>query len=75
MAVLFPINNLYTLLGFYSGAATVITDDRGIYILDELKILHDNYCESLCTSIFLPGGTIVGQGGVNIPNPGITVSL
>ena len=51
MAAAIPIRGLYAHLGFSAGTATNITEDQVIDSLDELKILHDNYCENLCKSI------------------------
>ena len=42
----FPIRNVYAKLDFSVGAVTTITDDQGIDILDELKLWHDNDCET-----------------------------
>ena len=75
MAAAVLIRTLYAHLGFYAGSATTITDDQGIYNLGKLKLLHNNYCENMCKYIRRPGEKIVGQGGVDIPKPGIPVSL
>ena len=75
MATAVTIRNLYARLGFSVGSATTITNDQGIDSLYELKLLHDNNCEILWNSIHRSGDTIIGQGGVDIPNPGIPVSL
>ena len=42
----FPIRNVYAQLDFSVGTVTTITDDQGIDILDELKLWHDNDCET-----------------------------
>ena len=75
MADAFPIRNLYNILLFSAGAATTITNYQGIDNLEKLKLLHNNDCENLCKSICHPGVTIVGQCGMEIPNPRITFSL
>ena len=75
MAAVVTIRNLYACLGFSAGATTVITDDQGIDNLDKLNLLHDHDCGNLCKSICCPGVTIVSQGRVDIPNPGISVLL
>ena len=75
MAAVITIRTLYYCLVFSVGTATAITDDIGIDILDKLKLLHDNDCEIICKYIHRPGGTIFGQGGVDIPNRGIPVTL
>ena len=48
MAGVFPIRNFYACLIFPAGYATSITDDQVIDNLDELELLHDNDCESIC---------------------------
>ena len=70
-----PIKTLCPRLDFSAGATNNITNDQGIDNLDELKLLNDNDCENLCKSIRCPGEKVFGQGGVDIPNPGISVSL
>ena len=48
MAAAFYIRNLHASLGFSTRATTIITDDQVIDNLDELELLHDNDCESIC---------------------------
>ena len=72
---------LYARLGFTAPACAVIYDDQGLDALDELALLTDLECESLCKLIRRPGGHIpnprAGDPGeqATIPGIGNTVSM
>ena len=62
-------------LGFTQQGAVAVVNEQGIATLEELGLLTENEIEGLCKTIRRPGGTMVGQGQGNVPNPGTAVSL
>ena len=72
---------IYQLLGFSLEAADLLVDDQDMDTLEELSILTDDECESLCKLVRHPGGTIpnrnmaVAGSPARIPDPGLVVPM
>ena len=72
---------MYQRLGFSLEAVDLLVDDQDMDTLEELSILTDDECESLCKLVRRLGGTIpnpnVTVAGVptRIPNPGLLVPM
>ena len=62
-------------LGFTQQGAVAVVNEQGISTIEELGLLTEDEIENLCKTIRRPGGTMVGQGQGNVPNPGTAVSL
>ena len=76
MADVAATRQLFVRMGFTQAAANALTDKQGIANLDELCLLTDAECTTLCKTLRRPGGTIIPAGGGDpVANPGHSVSL
>jgi hypothetical protein len=76
MADIAATRQLFVRMGFTQAAANALTDEQGIANLDELRLLTDSECSTLCKTLRRPGGTIIPAGGGGpVANPGHSVSL
>ena len=81
MAARAAMSSMYQRLGFSLEAAGLLVDDQGMDTLEELSILTDEECDSLCKLVRRPGGTIpnpnvaVADAPARIPNPGLVVPM
>ena len=72
MADVVALHAALTRLGFSSKAARFITDDQGLYTLDELKAVTNDEIESLFKVVRRPGGTAPNP---NAGDPGQPATL
>ena len=81
MAARAAMSAMYQRLGFSPEAAGLLVDDQGMDTLEELSILEDEECDSLCKLLRRPGCTIpnpnvaVADAPARIPNPGLVVPM
>ena len=72
MADVVALRAALTRLGFSAKGAGFITNDQGLYTLDELKVLTNDEIEILCKFVRRPGGTIPNP---NYGDPGQPATL
>ena len=81
MADVVALRVALTRLGFSAKAAGFITNDQGLYTLDELKVITNDKIKSLCKVVRRPGGTVSNPNSGDpgqpdtLSNPGEQVLL
>ena len=69
------MRQLFVRVGFSDPAAHALVEAQGLDSLDNLRMLQEDDCTTVCKNVRRPGGTINNNDGNPVPNPGTNVSL
>jgi hypothetical protein len=67
--------NAFVRLSFSVEAATYLVETQGLNSIQALQDLDAKTAATVCKAVRRPGGAIAGPHNVQIPNPGVEVSI